>query len=156
MAETATIKVYKMQWQEFWKNWFFWLLSIPVNVIPVVFKQIDYITSENFQGPFNLFFMTLADFDFSFISVSVLFVLCLEDYFIGAEVPKFFRFFRVFPFIGLCILLVLYCIFYFNPTLFPMMQQSTQTAYNGVIIGLTILLGLVINIGNSMKEGGAT
>lgn len=96
MAETVTRSSYKIQWKKFVKNSFLWILGIPINILPVLFKQLSDINSEEFLGLGNLALLILGDFDFSFINVSVLFVLCLEGHFSAAEAPDFFKVFALF------------------------------------------------------------
>lgn len=154
MPDTTTEERYNVQWKKFLKNSFLWILGIPINVLPVLFKQINDINSETFLGLKKLALLTLADFDFSFISVSVLFILCLEGYFTAPEAPAFFRGFRVASFLCLVFVLVVYCVCFFNPNLLSLLiTKNAQLLYNEVTIVLTIVFGLIYNYGNSMKKG---
>jgi len=145
-----------MQWQKFGRNFFLWILGIPINILPVLFKQISSVPDNTFPSIADLLLMTLADFDFSFISISILFVLCIEGYFLDAEAPQWYRIVRIFPFLCLCVFLVVYCVLYFNPGWFYGMQQSAQITYNGFISILTIVFGLVCNAAISMEKGAST
>lgn len=142
-----------IQWRKFGKNFLLWLLGIPINVVPVLFKQLSTVTAENFPGVGALMFMTLIDFDFSFISVSVLFVICIEGYALDRGLPDWYQSFRVWPFISLCTILMLYCLFFFKPDLFSIMTETAKAVYNGVMIGATIIFGLFCNAGISTEEG---
>lgn len=142
----------KIRWDKFGQNFLLWLLGIPINVVPILFKQLNTITSENFPGLGALTLMTLSDFDFAFISVSVLFVICIEGYALDYALPNWYQSFRVWPFVFLCVILVLYCLFFFRPDLFSIMTESGKAIYNGVLLGATIIFGLFCNVGISMKE----
>lgn len=69
-----------MQWTKFLSRFGLWLLGIPINIVPVAFKQLNSITVETFPGVKTIAIMAIGDFDFSFISVSVLFILCIEAF----------------------------------------------------------------------------
>lgn len=152
----SAIKNYKVQWQKFRKNAFLWILGIPINVLPVLFKQIKAVTISSIPSIANLALMTLADFDFSFISISALFILCIEGYFLDVDTPQWYREFRICPFLCLCGLLVAYCVFFFKPELFSGMQHRTKITYNGVVLGLTIVFGLLCNVAIAMEKGEST
>ena len=143
---------HKLQWSKFVHNFLLWLLGIPINVVPVLFKQLNTITAENFPGIGAIMLMTLSDFDFSFISVSVLFVICIEGYALGHNLPSWYQRFRVWPFVFLCLILVLYCLFFFRPDLFSIMTENIKAIYNGVLISVTILFGLFCNASISIEE----
>lgn len=144
---------FKIRWRKFGKNFLLWLLGIPINVVPVLFKQLNTTTAENFPGIGALIFMVFTDFDFSFISVSVLFVICIEGYALDRGLPDWYQSFRLWPFVSLCIILVLYCMFFFRPDLFSAMSENGKALYNGVMIGATIIFGLFCNAGISTEEG---
>lgn len=142
----------KIQWSKFRQNFLLWLLGIPINVVPVCFKQLSTITSENFPGIGALMLMILSDFDFSFISVSVLFVICIEGYALDQGLPNWYQSFRVWPFIFLILIFILYCLFFFRPDLFSIMTESGRAIYNGVLISTTIIFGLFCNAGISWRR----
>lgn len=155
MNGTLTKQRFKLQWKKFLASFTLWALGIPINVIPVLFKQLRDITARDFPGVCKLALLTLGDFEFSFISVSVLFILCIEGYFVDEKVSPQYRGFRVCSFVCFCSFLLLYCVFFFRPDLFSAMTPDTQVIYNAVIIIITIVLGGLCNAGISMKESGA-
>lgn len=142
---------FKVQPKKFLRNFVLWMLGIPINVIPILFKQLNTVTASDFPGIPQLILMILSDFDFSFISISVLFILCIEGYFVDDEISDWYRGFQMCSFICFCILLVLYCVFFFKPDLFAIMNCNLRIKYNVVIIIATIVFGLLCNIGISMK-----
>lgn len=152
-SASETKKNWKIQWGKFGRNFLLWLLGIPINVVPVCLKQLNTVTAENFPGIGGLMLMTLTDFDFSFISVSVLFVICIEGYALDRGLPDWYQSFRVWPFVSLCTILMLYFLFFFRPDLFSIMTDKVKVAYNGVMIGATIIFGLFCNAGISTEEG---
>ena len=144
-------KKYRMQWGSFIKRFLLWFLGIPINVVPVFFKQLGKISIENFPGLAVLASMTVADFDFSFISVSVVFVLCLEGFFADDELSLMYKRCQAICVIYSMVLVILYCVFFFNPDLYSIMNNHVAFIYNSVLIGLTIILGILCNATVSMK-----
>lgn len=140
-----------MQWGSFIKRFLLWFLGIPINVVPVFFKQLGKISIENFPGLAVLASMTVADFDFSFISVSVVFVLCLEGFFADDELSLMYKRCQAICVIYSMVLVILYCVFFFNPDLYSIMNNHVAFIYNSVLIGLTIILGVLCNATVSMK-----
>ena len=115
------------------------------------FKQLGKISIENFPGLAVLASMTVADFDFSFISVSVVFVLCLEGFFADDELSLMYKRCQAICVIYSMVLVILYCVFFFNPDLYSIMNNHVAFIYNSVLIGLTIILGILCNATVSMK-----
>lgn len=144
-------KKYRMQWGSFIKRFLLWFLGIPINVVPVFFKQLGKISIENFPGLAVLASMTVADFDFSFISVSVVFVLCLEGFFADDELSLMYKRCQAICVIYSMVLVILYCVFFFNPDLYSIMNNHVAFIYNSALIGLTIILGVLCNATVSMK-----
>lgn len=144
-------KKYRMQWGSFIKRFLLWFLGILINVVPVFFKQLGKISIENFPGLAVLASMTVADFDFSFISVSTVFVLCLEGFFADDALSLMYRPCQAICVIYSMVLVILYCVFFFNPDLYSIMNDRTALIYNSVLIGLTIILGFLCNATVSMK-----
>lgn len=144
-------KKYQMQWGAFGKRFLLWFLGIPINIVPVFFKQLEQV-SENFHGIKALALMTIADFDFSFISVSVVFILGIEGFFADNELAPGYKACQVVCAICFTILLILYCMFFFMPELYSQMDSHMATIYNMVLIGLTIGLGVLCSATISMKE----
>lgn len=144
-------KKYRMQWGSFIKRFLLWFLGIPINVVPVFFKQLGKISIENFPGLAVLASMTVADFDFSFISVSVVFVLCLGGFFADDELSLMYKRCQAICVIYSMVLVILYCVFFFNPDLYSIMNNHVAFIYNSVLIGLTIILGVLCNATVSMK-----
>lgn len=144
-------KKYRMQWCSFFKKFIFWFLGIPINAIPVLFKQLEKITAENFPGLPTLTLMTVGDFDFSFISVSVVFILCIEGFFADNDLAPIYRLFQLGCAGYSFLLVILYCVFFFRPDLFSLMNFTTSVIYNSCLIGLTIVLGILCNATISMK-----
>ena len=144
-------KKYSMQWIKFLSRFGLWFLGIPINIVPVAFKQLNSITVETFPGVKTIAIMAIGDFDFSFISVSVLFILCIEAFFADDDLAPIYRKFQCGSFIYFVILIVLYCLFFFRQDLFSMMDLKTTAIYNSVLIGFTIILGALCNATISMK-----
>lgn len=144
-------KKYRMQWKKFLSRFGVWLLGIPLNIIPVAFKQLNSITAEAFPGMKRLAIMTIGDFDFSFISVSILFILCIEGFFADDDLAPVYRKFQCGSFVYFVALFVLYCVFFFRPDLFFMMDLMTAAIYNSVLIVATLILGALCNATISMK-----
>lgn len=144
-------KKYSMQWIPFFKRFLLWLLGIPINIVPVLFKQISKITVENFPGLPTLAVMTLGDFDFSFISVNIVFVLCIEGFFADNDLVPIYRKFQLGCVVYCFLLILLYCVFFFNPDLFSIMDLASAAKYNLGLIGVTIVLGILCSATISMK-----
>ena len=141
-----------MQWEKFAGRFFLWLLAIPLNVVPIIFKQLRSFADAAFPGIQQLAFLTIKDFDFSFISISVLFVLCLEGFFVeDKSVIRIYRKFQLGSFIYFVAILILYCVFFFRPGLFSLMSEVVRFWYNIVLIGATVVLGVLCNGAISMK-----
>ena len=144
-------KKYRMQWGSFIGRFFLWFLGIPINIVPVLFKQLGKITAENFPGLSTLAVMTVGDFDFLFISVSVVFVLCIEGFFADNDLAPIYRKFQLGCVVYFVVLIILYCVFFFKPDLFSIMDLATAAVYNSWLIGATIVLGALCNATISMK-----
>lgn len=140
-----------MQWKKGLTRFVLWLLGIPLNVIPVLFKQLNSISAENFPGIKTLAIMTIGDFDFLFISVSVIFILCIEGFFAEDELAPIYLKFQLGSFIYFVLLILLYSVFFFRPDLFKMMDLTTTALYNSFLIFCTIVLGGLCNATISMK-----
>lgn len=141
----------KFQWKLFWRNYILWICSIPINTIPFLFKQLNGITDTNFPGIQKLISMMLSDSEFSFISVSVLFILCIEEYFVDQEISRRFWFLGPCLFTCFCSLLLLYCLFFFRPDLFSLMSFDIKVKYNIIIIFSTVILGCLCNASISVE-----
>ncbi len=146
-------KKYRMQWKKFFSRFGLWLLGIPLNIIPIAFKQLNSITVDSFPGVKKLAIMTIGDFDFSFISVSVLFILCIEGFFADDDLAPLYRKFQCGSLIYFVVLIILYCVFFFRPDLFSMMDLTATAIYNSILIVVTIILGALCNATISMKAG---
>lgn len=144
-------KAYKMQWPKFGKRFAVWFLGIPINIVPVAFKQLQSITVGCFPGIIDYIKMIVSDFDFSFISLSVVFILCIEGFFAEDDLSSTYRAFQFIAVIYMVALLILYCVFFFRADLFTLMASGISFAYNLTIIILTFILGLLCNATISMK-----
>lgn len=153
MDNNIISKKIKFQWKLFWRNYILWIFSIPINIIPFLFKQLNGIADTNFPGIQKLISMMLSDFEFSFISVSVLFILCIEGYFVDQEISRRFWFLSPCLFTCFCSLLLLYCLFFFRPDLFSLMSFDLKVKYNIIIILSTVILGCLCNASISVEVG---
>ena len=141
---------YAVQWNKFWGRFIFWCLCIPVNVIPIVLKHFRDVTPETFLGIKNLLVVTVGDFDFSFISLSVVFVLCIEGFFAEGELAKAYHIFQLGALFYAFFLFGLYMCFFFKPEMFSAMGVRGTFIYNLILIGLTVILGGLCNATISM------
>lgn len=149
---TSESKKYTVQWKKFWARFIFWCLCIPVNIIPILLKHYRNVTPETFLGIKNLLAVTVGDFDFSFISLSVVFVLCIEGYFAEGELAKIYHKFQLGSLFYAFILFGLYMCFFFKPEMFSAMGDSGTFTYNLVLIVLTVILGALCNVTISMER----
>lgn len=144
-------KKYRMQWGLFIGRFLLWLLGIPINIVPVIFKQLGKTSTENFPGLAAMALRTVGDFDFSFISVSVVFILCIEGFFADNDLAPIYRRFQLVCVIYSVVLTILYCVFFFRPDLFSLMNIRTAAIYNSCLIGVTVVLGVLCSATISMK-----
>ena len=149
---TSKAEKYDIQWKKFWGRFIFWCLCIPINIIPILLKHIRGLTPETFPGIKKIIVMTVGDFDFLFISLSVVFVLCIEGFFAQGGLAKIYHKFQLGAFLYAFCLLVLYMYFFFKPEMFSSMGVCGTFTYNLVLIGLTVILGALCNVTISMER----
>ena len=155
---TARVKKYNIRWQKLWGRFVFWFLCIPVNIIPIGLKHAKNLTPATFQGIKNLVMMTLGDFEFSFISLSVVFVLCIEGFFAEEELVKVYHMFQLGAIFYGFFLLILYMYFFLKPEMFSLMGMFSLYGINGdiiynlTLIFLTIVLGFFCNATISIER----
>ena len=149
---TSESEKYAFQWKKFWGRLIFWCLCIPVNIIPIFLKHFRNVTPDTFLGIKNLLVVTVGDFDFSFISLSVVFVLCIEGFFAEGELAKAYRIFQLGALIYAFALLFLYMCFFFKPEMFYVMGNCGTFIYNMTLIVLTVILGVLCNLTISMER----
>lgn len=144
-------KKYKLQWKSFWGKFAFWLLGIPINIVPIVVKQINNFNAHDFPGVATLFIYVLGDLDFLFIGISVLFILCIEGFFADDDLIPIYHKFQLASLIYSVLLLIIYLILFYRNDLFQAMDTLKSARYNGAMIFLTIVLGALCNATISMK-----
>lgn len=144
-------KKYRLRWKSFLGKFALWLLGIPINIIPIVVKQINNFKADDFPGVANLLIYVIGDFDFLFIGISVLFVLCIEGFFADDELIPIYHKFQLASLIYFLLLLIIYLILFYRADLFQSMDTLKTAYYNGVMISLTIVLGALCNATISMK-----
>ncbi|MBR5678405.1 MAG: hypothetical protein IKX20_09770 [Paludibacteraceae bacterium] len=149
---TSKAEKYAIQWKKFWGRFIFWCLCIPVNIIPILLRHAHNLTPGTFLGIKDLVVVTVGDFDFLFISLSVVFVLCIEGFFAEGEVAKIYSKFQLGALLYAFCLLALYMYFFFKPDMFSSMGDRGTFTYNLVLIGLTIVIGALCNATISMKR----
>ena len=84
--------------------------------------------------------------------VSVLFVLCIEGYFVDAKIPRTYEKFRSGCFVYFVVAIVLYMAFFFKPELFALMKKQTALCYNLFFLMVTILIGFLCTLVISLEE----
>ena len=136
---------YDIPWLAVGKRFALWLLSIPINLIPILLKYIAKLKPQDFHGISSYFASVFSDLDITFIVASVLFVLCIEGYFTEAEVPQIYKKFQ------------LICLIYFTVTilLYTMMSILTAVKYNLILILLTVILGFFCTVSISLEKSEA-
>lgn len=140
---------------EFCRNFFIWLLGIVFTAVPVFLKHLKIYSNNNSTGNYNFFTAILSDFEFSFISVSVLFMLCLENMFLRDKVPAWHKPFRICIFLCLLITGSAYCVaFFIRDQLLPNLPV-TQFEYNMVTFCLAVVFGVECHISIVSRKGGA-
>lgn len=144
-------KKYKFQWKSFFGKFALWLLGIPINIIPIVVKQINNLEAGNFPDIATFFTYVVSDFDFLFIGISVLFILCIEGFFADDELIPIYHKFQLACLIYFVLLLIIYLILSFRADLFQSMDILTAAHYNGCVLFFTIVLGVLCNATISMK-----
>ena len=149
-------KKYIFRWKKFLGRFIFWFLSIIINIFPIILKHFRDVTPETFTGLDNLLFVTIGDFDFLFISVSVVFILCIEGFFAEEELARIYHKFQLVAFLYITFLLILYVCFFFKLDMFVYMGPSGTFVYNSTIIILTVILGALCNITISLQEKATT
>lgn len=139
--------------KKFLKNFFLWVAGTGIGVLPVYLKQIETAVSTKFQISYDLWNMTLSDFDFSFTAVSALFVLFLEGCLLNDEFPAWKSFFRIAVFFCLVVTAGVYLITFSYQDYFASIWKITQHDYNLWTLCLTIVLGFVCHIAISLRKG---
>lgn len=135
---------YDIPWLAVGKRFALWLLSIPINLIPILLKYIAKLKPQDFHGISSYFASVFSDLDITFIVASVLFVLCIEGYFTEAEVPQIYKKFQLICLIYFTVTILLYTVFTFRNDLFGMMSILTAVKYNLILILLTVILGFFL------------
>lgn len=144
----------KRRWfHKFCAGFFIWLLGIVISAIPIFLKHLNIFFNNKSINEYNFFREILGDFDFSFISVSVLFILCLEELLLRDSVPGWHKVFRLCTAICLVVTCSIYCVAFFVRGQLPHKLPITQFGYNMVTLCLTIILGAECHIGLSLREG---
>ena len=155
MAQAQTKPKKRSRLRKFCESFFVWLAGIVVSAVPIFLKHFNIAASSKFSHEYDLFQMTLGDFDFSYITVSVLFILCLEGCLLNDEAPRWYRGFLVCTFLCLFVTWGVYCVAFFFRDQFPPTWPITQFAYNMITLGAAIAFGIVFHIGISLREGRA-
>ncbi len=153
MAKSKSIKI--CRFKKFCEGFFIWLLGIIISAVPVFLKHLDIFLRDKSISNYNLLAEVLSDFDFSFISVSVLFILCVEELLLRDKVPGWHRIFRVWTMICLVVACSVYCVSFFLRDQFSYTLPITQFRYNIFMLVLTIIFGVECHIGIALREGGA-
>ena len=154
----STIKTDKftIRWKKFWGRFIFWSLCIPVNIIPIFLKHYRNINPDSFPTAkalrSALAAMTVGDLDFSFISLSVVFVLCIEGFFAEEELSKIYFKFQLGAILYFFALYFLYTNFFFRPEMFSLLGHNGTITYNLILMGLTVILGILCNVTISMER----
>ena len=148
----AEDKKYLIPWRTVGSRFALWFLSIPVNLIPTVLKYFVRLDAQSFNGILPFFVDVFADLDITFIQVSVLFVLCIEGYFVDAKIPRTYEKFRSGCFVYFVVAIVLYMAFFFKPELFALMKKQTALCYNLFFLMVTILIGFLCTLVISLEE----
>lgn len=65
---------YDIPWLAVGKRFALWLLSIPINLIPILLKYIAKLKPQDFHGISSYFASVFSDLDITFIVASVLFI----------------------------------------------------------------------------------
>ena len=139
---------YDIPWLAVGKRFALWLLSIPINLIPILLKYIAKLKPQDFHGISSYFASVFSDLDITFIVASVLFVLCIEGYFTEAEVPQIYKKFQLICLIYFTVTILLY-------TVFGMMSILTAVKYNLILILLTVILGFFCTVSISLEKSEA-
>ena len=137
------MKRYKFQWCQFIHHFVLWIITFPINAVPILFKHIEPLTAENFPGIAPLITIVVGDIDFLYLGISAAFVLsiecslCKKDY-----TPR-----HLIPFCNTFLLLSFfpYATFSLKPDLFTLFSPTAAMTYNLFSIGLLLLLGLIYN-----------
>lgn len=146
---------YDIPWLAVGKRFALWLLSIPINLIPILLKYIAKLKPQDFHGISSYFASVFSDLDITFIVASVLFVLCIEGYFTEAEVPQIYKKFQLICLIYFTVTILLYKVFTFRNDLFGMMSILTAVKYNLILILLTVILGFFCTVSISLEKSEA-
>lgn len=139
--------------RKFLKNFFLWVAGAAIGVVPVFLKQIEVAALENFPVSYDLWQMTLSDFDFSFTSVNALFVLFLEGCLLNDEFPAWKDFIRACVFLCLIITGAVYLISFPRQEYFFSIWKITPHDYNMLTLCLTIGFGFLCHIAISLRKG---
>lgn len=156
MAQVQAGLKKKSRLRKFCESFFVWLAGIVVSAVPIFFKHLNFVLNNKSSNEYDLFRMTLSDFEFSYIIVSILFVLCLEGCLLNDEVPRWYGVFRVCTVLCLFVTWGVYCISFFFRDQFSYVWPITQFRYNMITLGAAIAFGVVCHIGISLREGGTT
>lgn len=139
--------------KKFFKNFFLWVAGTAVGVVPVYLKQIETAATAKFQISYDLWQMTVSDFDFSFTAVNALFVLFLEGCLLNDEFPAWKSFFRLSVFLSLALTAGVYLISFPYQDYFFSIWKITPHDYNVLTLCLTIGLGFVCHVAISLRKG---
>lgn len=152
MGNTHSTREYNFIWLKFWKRLGLWLLGIPINFVPILFKHISSIQSNNWSGFGNLLQKAIGDIDFLFLSISVVFILCIEGYFAGENHVAGYRACQCISLIYFVILLLVYCVVTFSVFFHSLFTYEQWFQYNLSLIAITVILGVACISTLSMEK----
>ncbi len=136
---------YRLQWKKFVGRLLCWILGIPINVIPIVFSHITGNTQDILSNIGDFLLLIISDLNFSFISVSVVFVLLLEGFFADEDTPPIYRQVQMVSAICFVGALVVYCVFALVPGFYSSIDLHTRKKFNLWLVALTLVLGIISN-----------
>lgn len=139
--------------RKFLKNFLLWVAGAAIGVVPVFLKQIEASASENFPVSYDLWQMTLSDFDLSFTSVNALFVLFLEGCLLNDEFPAWKGLIGTSVFLCLIITGGVYLISFPRQDYFFSIWKITPHDYNMLTLCLTIGFGFLCHVAISLRKG---
>lgn len=148
-----TKKKYVFSWGKFVRGFWLWLISIPINFLPLLIRHIaDYEKKVEYEWT-ELLLTILCDLDFLFVFLCALFVLYLQGEYTTDDCTGAAKICKRLSALFFAPLLILVLLLYAFPMFCAMIYKSVSFEFNMAIMIVTILLSALSHAAISMEKG---